>query len=103
MSEFGLPPKTLATLRDILARHPEVAEAILYGSRATGRYRPGSDIDLTLVGDALTPQHLARIAGQLDESSIPYTVDLSLRALVEDPALRAHIEEVGRVFYRSAA
>lgn len=100
MSEFGLPPKALATVREILARHPEVDEAILYGSRATGRHRAGSDIDLTLVGSALTPRHLAHIAGELDDSSSPYTVDLSLRALIEEPALRAHIDAAGLVLYR---
>lgn len=50
---FGLPDKTLATIRHILAECTAVEKAILYGSRAKGNYRLGSDIDLALIGDRL--------------------------------------------------
>jgi len=45
----------------VLASHPEVEAAILYGSRALGRHRPASDIDLTLIGPALNATALAQI------------------------------------------
>jgi hypothetical protein len=48
--EFGLSETTLSTVRAILAAHPKVESAIVYGSRAKGNYKPGSDIDLTLMG-----------------------------------------------------
>lgn len=51
MTRFGLSEQTLATVRAILADHPEIEQAILYGSRAKGTYSKGFDIDLTLVGD----------------------------------------------------
>lgn len=78
MIDHGLPEQTLAALEAILVACPRVEQAILYGSRAKGHYRPGSDIDLSLVGSALTLDDLSRIAGAFDESSIPYQVDLSL-------------------------
>lgn len=46
----GLTPKQTAAIRAVLSRFPQVQGAILYGSRAMGRHRPGSDIDLTLLG-----------------------------------------------------
>lgn len=55
MPAFGLPGKTLAIIRQILANHPFVECAILYGSRAKGNYKNGSDIDLTFVGTAVEP------------------------------------------------
>ncbi|MFM2111488.1 MAG: hypothetical protein RLZZ271_148 [Pseudomonadota bacterium] len=100
MPEFGLPESALATVRAILAGCPHVEKAILYGSRAKGTHKPGSDIDLTLVGDGLTQDMLARLAGQLAESSIPYQVDLSILASIDHPALREHIERVGKLFYQ---
>ena len=98
--EFGLPESTLACVRRILAANPNVEKAILYGSRAKGNYKTGSDIDLTLLGAKLAYHDLADIAGQLEESTIPYLVDLSLFAHVDNPNLIEHIERVGIVFYQ---
>lgn len=99
MPEFGLPDATLGTIRRILTAFPTVEKAVLYGSRANGNFRPGSDIDLTLMGADLDLELLGRIAGRLDESSIPYQVDLSLWGRLDHDALREHIEGVGVVFY----
>jgi len=100
-TEFGLPPATMATIRHILAEVPAVEKAVIYGSRAKGTHRPGSDIDLTLFGDALNLDTLGQIATRLEESPIPYQVDLSVFKLIEHAGLRQHIERVGQVFYQS--
>jgi predicted nucleotidyltransferase len=99
--EFGLPPDTLGTIRQILADFPVVQKAIIYGSRAKGTHRPGSDIDLTLLGEALDLDTLGQIATRLEESTIPYQVDLSVFKLIEHAGLRHHIERVGKVFYQA--
>lgn len=99
MPAFGLPDKTLAMIRQIFAGHPSVKTAILYGSRAKGNYENGSDIDLTLIGDALDNHLLGKISGQLEETPMPYQVDLSLLDKIDNPNLREHIERVGVVFY----
>lgn len=98
--EFGLSETTCATIRQILGQHPQIEKAVIYGSRAKGNYKNGSDIDLTLMGDALDYKVLSEVAWALDESSIPHTVDLSLFEKIEKPELREHIERVGAVFYR---
>jgi len=100
MPDFGLSDKTLAAIWQILAACPAVEKAILYGSRAKGNYRPGSDIDLTLVGEKLDSRTLGQIAASLEESPIPYQVDLSLWKQLDHAKLRAHIERVGVVFYQ---
>ena len=98
--EFGLPERTCTAVRQILASYPQIEKAVLYGSRAKGNYKAGSDIDLTLFGAALDHQSLMSIASALEESDIPYTVDLSLFEQIETPALREHIQRVGQVFYQ---
>jgi len=99
MANFGLPEHTLAIVRSILADFPQVEKAILYGSRAKGNYLRGSDIDLTLLGAELDSNTLAAIARRLEESSIPYQVDLSLKAQIDNQNLLAHIDRVGVEFY----
>jgi len=96
---FGLSPKVTGTIRKILADFPEVERAVIYGSRAKGNYKNGSDIDLTLMGDALDYKILSAIAGELDDSPIPHTVDLSIYAELNHAKLREHIDRVGVVFY----
>ena len=100
-TEFGLPGATLDTVRQILASYPAVKKALIYGSRAKGTHRPGSDIDLTLMGDALQLDTLGQIATRLDESIIPYQVDLSIFELIEHAGLRDHIQRIGLVFYET--
>ena len=100
--EFGLSDKTCATVRHILGQYPQIEKAVLYGSRAKGNYKNGSDIDLTLTGAALDHQLLFSVASALDDSDIPYTVDLSLFDRIENQALSEHIERVGVVFYQRA-
>ena len=51
---FGLTPNTIDRINGVLAGFPAIEQAILYGSRAKGNYRPGSDIDLAIVGPEVT-------------------------------------------------
>ncbi|MBA3014502.1 MAG: nucleotidyltransferase domain-containing protein [Desulfobulbaceae bacterium] len=98
--EFGLSENVCAIIRAVLARYPVIEQAIMYGSRAKGTYKNGSDIDLTLVGDRLDYQTLVSVASELDNSDIPHTVDLSILAQIENPVLCARIVRVGKVFYQ---
>jgi predicted nucleotidyltransferase len=98
--KYGLKESVVQQISATLARHPQVKQAILYGSRAKGNYKPGSDIDLTLHGEAdLTWRVLYQIVDELDELLLPYTIDLSLYQNITDPDVRAHIQRVGITFY----
>ncbi len=95
----GLSSGTVAQIHAVLARHPQVEKALLYGSRAKGNYKRGSDIDLTLVGSELAHHDLLAIMGELDDLLLPYMIDLSLFASLKHPDLLDHIRRVGVVFY----
>lgn len=99
---FGLSPSTLQKIRDTLAQHPHVERAVVYGSRAKGNYRPGSDIDLTLhtaAGAQIDHRELGDILDEIDDLLLPYTVDLSVFEQLNNDSLREHIQRVGQVFY----
>lgn len=42
--KYGLPERTVEQICAVLAQCPAVERAVLYGSRAKGNYKPGSDI-----------------------------------------------------------
>lgn len=95
----GLSADTVNFIVTVFSHHPEIEKAVLYGSRAKGNYRTGSDIDLTLFGRELDLKLLGRIDGELDDSSLPYKIDLSIFSNLTHPALIEHIQRVGVVFY----
>jgi uncharacterized protein len=95
----GLSDATVRKIRAVLAGFPEVEKAVLYGSRAKGTFKPGSDIDLTLCGPELSFRLLARIETALDDLLVPYEMDLSLMCSITHPALLDHIRRVGVVLY----
>ena len=97
---IGLPDAALTAIRQVLVSHPEVEAAILYGSLALGRHRPASDIDLTLIGPAISATSLARIDADLDDLLLPWMIDLSCLASIDHPALLARIERAGFELYR---
>jgi len=72
----------------------------LYGSRAKGNYKVGSDIDLTMQGDGLNFSLLSTIADELDQLPLPYQFDLSIFNNINSPDLVDHIERVGVLFYQ---
>ena len=100
---YGLPLPAIRAIQQVLAAHPEVERAILYGSRAIGRHRPASDLDLTLIGAAITPGSMDRIETELDDLLLPWMIDLSQLSDFSHPPLMDHIARVGEVFYEREA
>ena len=98
--KYGLSDSTVGKICAIFSEFPGIERAILYGSRAKGNFKQGSDIDLTLYGASLTPRLCATIAETLDELMLPYEVDLSLFDSLDSLELREHIARVGVVFYQ---
>jgi predicted nucleotidyltransferase len=98
--QYGLKQETLKKITDVFARYEQVEEVVIYGSRAKGNYKPGSDIDLTLKGRELDLKILNKLSLDLDDLLLPYTFDLSIFSHIANPEFLDHIERVGQVFYR---
>ncbi|MFD2036557.1 nucleotidyltransferase domain-containing protein [Belliella marina] len=99
MVRFGLNPYIIEKINQVFQKHNQVEKVILYGSRAIGNYRIGSDIDLTLIGDNLDLTTLQLIETELDELLLPYKFDISLYRQIANQDLIKHIEEFGKVFF----
>ncbi len=97
--KFGLKELTIEQINNIFSQYPEVEKVILYGSRAKGNYKNGSDIDLTLKGKDLSLSIIHKIDNDLDDLLLPYTFDLSIFKHIDNPDLIDHIKRVGVVFY----
>jgi predicted nucleotidyltransferase len=87
-------------LIELFKAEQNIAEVILYGSRAKGTYKPGSDIDLTIKGDKLTTTWLLELSVKIDNLLMPYEVDLSIFKHIDNPDLVEHINRVGMVVFK---
>lgn len=98
--KFGLKDEVINNINAVFAQFPEVEEAIIYGSRAKGNYKPGSDIDIALKGYDLDLSKLNAIEIKLDDLLLPYTLDVSALHQIDNPQLVEHINRVGIVLYK---
>ncbi|WP_396165806.1 nucleotidyltransferase domain-containing protein [Flavobacterium sp.] len=97
--KFGLTEKTINKINSIFEKIPEIDEVIIYGSRAKGNFREGSDIDITLKGNAISSNYLSKINQEIDELNTPYLFDISIFDKLESQELIEHINRVGQTFY----
>jgi len=94
MVSHGLDKDQLKLLRETLAPFVEQIEKVgLFGSRATGTFRPNSDIDMVIYGlvDKETEAHMFTI---LNEISLPFKVDVQAYNNIVYPPLKKHIDAV---------
>lgn len=97
--KYGLNEKVVAEIGSVFSSYPQIKQVMLYGSRAKGNYRDGSDIDLSLVGDDITLSLLHNIELSLDDLLLPYSFDLSIYNEIHNSELKEHIDRAGVVFW----
>ncbi|QJD79793.1 nucleotidyltransferase domain-containing protein [Spirosoma rhododendri] len=99
MNKYGLDNDVLAEIAAIFEQYPPVSRVVLFGSRAMGTHRPGSDIDLAIEGDDLGLWDIVNLLDALEELDLLYSFDLLNRQNIAEPALIDHINRVGVPIY----
>jgi predicted nucleotidyltransferase len=100
--KFGLKNEVMENIRSVFARYPQIVKAVIYGSRAKGSFKNGSDIDLALEGNGLDLALLNRVRGDLDSLMLPWSMDICALNQIDNPDLIDHIKRVGAVFYEKS-
>lgn len=96
---FGIPTETFQQITAIIAGNPSVTKITLFGSRAKGNPKPGSDIDLAVSGNNLTLNDLIEAGVNIDRLDLAWKVDLVNGDKVDDPAVIDHINRAGIILY----
>jgi predicted nucleotidyltransferase len=99
--KFGLKKDTISKIVAVFVKYPQVEKVIIYGSRAKGNFKNGSDVDLTLKGPKLSLAVLNKITDEIDNLLLPYTFDVSIYDQISNPDLLDHITGCGQVFYKA--
>lgn len=99
---YGLTDTQLEQIRRVLTQTPRLERAVLFGSRAKGTAKPGSDIDLALMGEAFQFADRLRLDNELDDLDLPVFFDLVIYERITEPALREQIDRVGVTLFSRA-
>lgn len=97
---FGLLETDIDYILRALRNFEEIDRAIIFGSRAMGNYKKGSDIDLVISGEAVTRKTLFELNELLNEEyPLPYFFDLLIYDEINNENLKKHIDTVGKEIY----
>ncbi|HBH82873.1 MAG: hypothetical protein A2X03_15645 [Bacteroidetes bacterium GWA2_40_15] len=97
---YGLSETVIEKLISVFSSNSEIDEVIIFGSRAKGNYKEGSDIDISLKGAGITSSLIRKIELEIDNLYLPYKVDLINYNDIIEPMLTDHIDRVGICIYK---
>lgn len=98
MDNFGLPERTINLLLEYFKSKPFIEKVLIYGSRAKGSYKNGSDIDLAIWTD--NHDAIQKIWGELDDLPTPYMFDVTDYKALTHEGLKNNIDTDGKLFYQ---
>ncbi|MEZ5194897.1 MAG: nucleotidyltransferase domain-containing protein [Bacteroidales bacterium] len=93
--KYGLLELDIERIISIFEANPKIDNVILFGSRAIGTYKPGSDIDIVLKGTDVKLIDILNFNAELDKLSLPYKFDIIIYDRITENALIEHIKRVG--------
>jgi predicted nucleotidyltransferase len=95
--KFGLKAKDIKQISNIISSFPEVHQTLIFGSRAMGNYKTGSDVDIALKGETITHEIVTQIKYQLnEETTMPYFFDVVDYGRLKNEDLKTHIDQFGK-------
>ncbi len=98
-TQFGLSKMQLQLILGVINNFEEIEKALIFGSRATEKYKPGSDIDLALIGDKLTSLLINRVSSALDDLPLPFMFDVINYHELNKQLLKKKIDDEGKLLY----
>ena len=101
MIDFGLHEQDIDQITTVISKYPEIMQAIIFGSRAKGNYKSGSDVDIAIKGENLNLELITKISFILnEETNLPYKFDVLNYHSIKNAELTEHINRVGVCFFQ---
>ncbi len=98
--KFGLRQRDIKNIQKAVKDFPEIEKVIIFGSRAMGNYKNGSDIDIAIKGHKISRQITTRFTGMLNyELPIPFFIDVVNYNSTSNNELMKHIDNEGKLLF----
>ena len=99
MKKYGIEEVDWKKVFSVFSHFPHISKAILFGSRVKGTYKPFSDVDIALVGEALSLTDLLQLKNEIDDLLLPYEFDFCIYKDLKNAELKSHIDRRGVEIY----
>ncbi|RLD52468.1 MAG: 3-oxoacyl-ACP synthase [Bacteroidetes bacterium] len=101
MSEYGIPEKSYNLIINSFKRFNDIEKVILFGSRAIGNFKPGSDIDIAVIGNNVDDNLIKELSVLINQKiPVPYSADILNFNTIKNKSLTEHINTYGKTIYR---
>ena len=100
--KFGLSDTVIQEMQDVFRRYSNIKKVLIFGSRSKGNFRPGSDIDLAIIGKDIDYRLLLDVQCDIEDLELLYSIDLLDYQKKKGTPIGDHIDRVGQVFYEAA-
>ncbi|MEK3988484.1 nucleotidyltransferase family protein [Robertmurraya sp. FSL R5-0851] len=98
---FGLLELDLEYIQMAMKKFNEIDRAVIFGSRAMGNFKKGSDVDISIYGQNITNETLYRLNDLLNEEyPLPYFFDILHYEGINNINLKNHIDTYGSEVYK---
>ena len=94
--KYGLKDEYTQEILNIIGKFSDVDKVVLFGSRAMGKHKKTSDVDIALFGKNVTAGLAGAIKFEIEEETIiPYFFDFVAYPLIQNQKLKEHINTKG--------
>lgn len=96
---FGLSPTIIADIQAVFAQFPEIEKVLIFGSRAKGTWKDGSDIDLAVIAPNLSDKAFTALWNAIDDLPVVFKIDCLHWDRTSNQTLKNKILKEGKIFY----
>jgi predicted nucleotidyltransferase len=100
-SMFGLLDRDIECIKEVISKFETIEKAIIFGSRAMGNYKKGSDVDIAIFGENITNEVIFKLDDYLNEVlPLPYFFDIVHYENLSNDNLKKHIDDEGKIVFQ---
>jgi len=98
---YGIPIAVINSIVSTILKSTNIDKIVLFGSRAKGNFKKGSDIDIALFSKNLSYDELIKIKANVGELMTYYSIDIVDFNGLKNDDLKDHILRVGKTLFLS--
>lgn len=96
----GLLDRDMKCILEAIGEFEEIESVILFGSRAMGNYKKGSDVDIAVTGRDVKRETISKLSESLNEVyPLPFFFDVINYGEISNDNLKEHIDTYGIKIY----
>jgi predicted nucleotidyltransferase len=99
--KIGLTTEQLELLQQAFKAFDNIDQVKIFGSRAKGNFSAQSDIDLAIYGTNINRHDIGELLLNIDDSNLPFLVDVQLYHDIKNHRLLDHINRIGVTIYKN--